>query len=283
MNKWTEIRTAYSVAQLGTISAAAEALGIHRATVTRHIDALEATLGGKVFLRHTKGYSLTEIGEDLLRVADITNEQFEMLAIRTKNRSSALTGELVITSVEIATPFLINAIKDFQVNNPDVRVRYLVSEQKLKLEYGEAHIAIRSGRKPKDQDNFAKHLLTLSSGLYAHKVYIEKFGKPESPGDLSKHRFVISEGRDLNLTFFKWIKKHITEEQIFFRSSNQRVNFNAVCSGIGVGFLPVHIAEQQKDLVQLFKPKKAWDINFWVVTHADQHESPKVQEFLKSL
>ncbi|MFT4620401.1 MAG: DNA-binding transcriptional LysR family regulator, partial [Polaromonas sp.] len=38
---WDEIRTAFHVARLGTVSGAADALGVHHATVIRHIDALE--------------------------------------------------------------------------------------------------------------------------------------------------------------------------------------------------------------------------------------------------
>ena len=41
MDKWAELRTAYQVAKLGTVSAAATALGFHRATVNRHIDVPE--------------------------------------------------------------------------------------------------------------------------------------------------------------------------------------------------------------------------------------------------
>ena len=44
MDNWDEIRTAFQVARLGTVSGAAEALGVHHATVIRHIDALEARL-----------------------------------------------------------------------------------------------------------------------------------------------------------------------------------------------------------------------------------------------
>ena len=44
IGNWDEIRTAFHVARLGTVSAAAEALGVHHATVIRHIDALEKRL-----------------------------------------------------------------------------------------------------------------------------------------------------------------------------------------------------------------------------------------------
>ncbi|CAN0602461.1 unnamed protein product, partial [Ectocarpus sp. 12 AP-2014] len=45
ISTWDEIRTAYHVAQKGTVSGAADALGVHHATVIRHIDSLEDRLG----------------------------------------------------------------------------------------------------------------------------------------------------------------------------------------------------------------------------------------------
>ncbi|NKW72158.1 LysR family transcriptional regulator, partial [Rhodobacteraceae bacterium R_SAG10] len=75
VENWDEFRTALEVARLGTVSAAAEALGVHHATVIRHIDALEARLGVKLFQRHARGYTMTEAGEDLRQVASTTDEQ----------------------------------------------------------------------------------------------------------------------------------------------------------------------------------------------------------------
>jgi len=92
MDKWTELRTAHQVAKLGTVSAAAQTLGLHRATINRHIDLLEAEIGGKIFIRHARGYTLTEIGQDVLRVAHKTEELINDLAGRVqgeKPRSKA--------------------------------------------------------------------------------------------------------------------------------------------------------------------------------------------------
>ena len=66
MDNWDEIRTAYQVARLGTVSGAAEVLGVHHATVIRHVDAQEARLGVKLFQRHARGYTATEAGAELL-------------------------------------------------------------------------------------------------------------------------------------------------------------------------------------------------------------------------
>ena len=67
MENWDEIRTAFQVARLGTVSGAAEVLGVHHATVIRHIDALEKRLGAKLFQRHARGLVLTDSGHTLYR------------------------------------------------------------------------------------------------------------------------------------------------------------------------------------------------------------------------
>ena len=41
MDNWNLIRTAYTIAKLGTVSAAAIELNLHRASVMLHVDALE--------------------------------------------------------------------------------------------------------------------------------------------------------------------------------------------------------------------------------------------------
>ena len=80
LENWDEIRTAYQVARMGTVSGAAEVLGVHHATVIRHIDALEKRLGARLFQRHARGYTATESGRDLLLVAQATEEQRRRVA-----------------------------------------------------------------------------------------------------------------------------------------------------------------------------------------------------------
>ena len=99
MDNWDEIKTAYQVARLGTVSGAAEVLGVHHATVIRHIDALEGRLGVKLFQRHARGYTSTEAGDDLFRVAQATDDQFSQLVGRIKGRGTDVSGELVVTSL----------------------------------------------------------------------------------------------------------------------------------------------------------------------------------------
>ena len=94
MDNWDEVKTALHVARIGTVSGAAEILGVHHATVIRHIDALEERLGVKLFQRHPRGYTATEAGEDLCRVAQTAQEQFAQFASRARGQGDSVSGEL---------------------------------------------------------------------------------------------------------------------------------------------------------------------------------------------
>ncbi|MFK8054135.1 MAG: LysR family transcriptional regulator [Woeseiaceae bacterium] len=79
MANWNEIHTAAQVVKLGTVSAAADALGIHRATVIRHIEQLEKDYGAKLFIRAKNGYTPTDLGVELRHVADLADARFSEL------------------------------------------------------------------------------------------------------------------------------------------------------------------------------------------------------------
>lgn len=153
IDTWDEIRTAYQVARLGTVSGAAEVLGVHHATVIRHIDALEKRLGTRLFQRHARGYTATEAGQDLLLVAQTTDEQFSQLASRIKGLGETVAGELVVTSIAGVSDLLTPVLTRFQSDHPGIVVRFLTDMRVFRLDYGEAHVAIRAGAAPQEPDN----------------------------------------------------------------------------------------------------------------------------------
>ena len=283
MDKWTELRTAYHVAKLGTVSAAAETLNIHRATVLRHVEALEAELGGTLFYRHARGYTPTDAGRDLLRVAAATEDQFRQLAGRTRGRSADVSGELVVTSVEIVAPLIMPAIERFRELNPRCTVRFEASDRVLRLEYGEAHVAIRGGAKPVDPDSVVRPFFVLRSGLYANQKYIERHGLPRRKRDYAKHLF-ISDGNPAGTRApARWLRAYAPNASVAFISDSPRLTLLAIIAGLGIGFCPEPIATEQTALVEVQAPKDRWDVQFWLVTHMDLHRTQKVQSFLKLL
>jgi len=282
MDNWDEIRTAYQVARMGTVSGAAEVLGVHHATVIRHIDALEGRLGLKLFQRHARGYTATEAGEDLLTVAKATDDQFTQLVGRLKGRGDDVTGELVITSLAALSPLLAPSIAKFQIANPGLVVRYLTGERIFRLEYGEAHVAVRAGAAPEQLDNVVQPFFRQKMKLVAHKSYIDRRGMPVG-GDLSGHDFVGHDSETSRAPFMRWLRTAIRPEQLVFRTTDNRSMENAILSGAGVGFLPAWEMARHKDLIEVAPSQEDWSAPLWLVTHVDLHRSIKVQAFLNHI
>ncbi len=283
ISTWDEIRTAYHVARAGTVSGAADALGVHHATVIRHIDSLEDRLGVKLFQRHPRGYSSTEAGQDLLQVAQATDDQFSQLVSRIRGRGDEVSGELVVTSLAFVSPRLTPTLARFQERYPDVIVRFLTGEEVLRLEYGEAHVALRAGSKPDNPDNVVQPFVPLNVTFYASEDYIERFGRPASVDDLAGHRFVSLDDFGSRAPVMRWLVGRVRPENVVFRGSDNRVLRDAILEGVGIGALTCWEAERHPNLVPLFEPQTEWSAPLWLVTHVDLHRTTKVQAFLSFL
>ncbi|MGR3571628.1 LysR family transcriptional regulator [Brevirhabdus sp.] len=283
MENWDEIRTAFHVARLGTVSAAAEELGVHHATVIRHVDALESRMGVKLFQRHARGYTATEAGRDLMVVAQTTHDQFGQLASRIKGRGEEVTGELVVTSVTPLASVLSPILVEFQAEHPELTVRYLTDERVFRLEYGEAHVAIRAGRIPQEPDNVVQPFLRLDFALYGHQSYLATVPEPDPAAGFPGQRFVALDDANSRVGFQRWIEANIPPDQVSFRTSTIHSIEEAVISGAGLGFLPTWRAERYPELRRIAPPDPALSAECWLVTHVDLHRTAKVQTFVTYL
>ena len=147
-----------------------------------------------------------------MRVAKTTDEQFNQLAMRTKGNASELSGELVITSLETMASVLMPAITAFRTKNPNVIIRYITNGRVIKLEYGEAHIAVRAGPKPTDLDNVVQPFMASEMGLYASQDYIDRKG--DIP-DLSKHDYIGPHDKNVGAPFSNGFKKTSQQSKLF--------------------------------------------------------------------
>lgn len=283
MQNWDELRTAFQVARLGTVSGAADVLGVHHATVIRHIDALEGRLGVKLFQRHARGYTPTEAGRDLLSVAQAADEQFVQLANRIKGQGETVQGELIVTSISGISDLLVPVLASFQAAYPDVTVRFLTDMRLFRLDYGEAHVAIRAGTAPQEPDNVVQPLVRVKTGLYAAQSYVAAHGQPVSEADLAAHRFITADNEASRAPFHRWLRDHVPAEALTFRASEPSAMERALRAGIGLGFLSAYRAEGDETLVEVMPPRPDWDSPLWLVTHVDLHRTRKVQAFLTHL
>ncbi len=283
MDNWDEIRTAFQVARLGTVSGAADVLGVHHATVIRHIDALEKRLGVRLFQRHARGYAATEAGRDLLGVAQATEEQFSQLSSRIKGQGETVTGELVVTSITGLADLLTPVLASFQADHPGIVVRFLTDMRLFRLDYGEAHVAIRAGGPPQEPDNVAQPLVRMRWGLYAARCYTDKHGVPANIEEFSNHRFIGTDSADARAPFFRWLRDTVPVECLTYLATEPASLEAALRAGAGIGFLAARLAEGDPDLIEVLPPRPEWDSPLWIVTHVDLHRTLKVQSFLTHL
>lgn len=276
MDHWDEIRTACHVARAGTVSGAADSLGIHHATVIRHVDALEERMGVKLFQRHARGYTPTEAGADLARIASATEEQFIQLGARLKGQGDDVSGEVVVTALASFSPRLTPVLADFQHAYPNTLVRLRTGLRLFQLEYGEAHVAVRAGQAPQEPDNVVQRFLNLDLSLYVAQDYVDRFGMP-TEDTLDQHRFIGGDDIGSRAPFMRWMNEHIPDENITFRVTDDVSLQQALRSGAGIGFAA---RGEFPELIEVMPPQPEWLSEFWLVTHVDLHRTAKVQAVL---
>ncbi|WP_425049380.1 LysR family transcriptional regulator [Psychromarinibacter sp. S121] len=283
VGNWDEVRTAYQVARLGTVSGAASVLGVHHATVIRHIDALEERLGVKLFQRHARGYTPTEAGRDLLQVAQATNDQFGQLASRIRGRGEEVTGELLITTLAGVVPAIMPVLVKFRAAHPGLIVRLLTGERLFRLEYGEAHVAIRAGAAPEEPDNVVQSLGREMGTFFAAKSYADAHGLPKDETEADKFDFVSSDVDVPRAPFDIWLRNTVPLDRIVFRSTDQSVTKSAIRAGAGIGYMPLCEGRGDPELVEVWPAREEWAAPLWLVTHVDLHRTMKVQAFTSFL
>ncbi|MEM9670075.1 MAG: LysR family transcriptional regulator [Pseudomonadota bacterium] len=281
MENWTEVKTAFLLGQMGTVSATADAIGVHRATVIRRVESLEAQLGGKLFQRHAKGYTPTELGLELIRVAEKSDDSFRSLLVRAKSQDDDLRGDFVVSCPEILDYHMFFGVKTFKSMHPDISVHFKPSDEVLKLEYGDADVALTLGRAPDHPDYIVRHLMDMPIGLFCSILKsAHELGDGEDDQSPCHCRFVRSEKAVYGDVIETWIEENIPVDQIVLTSATTSGANDAVLSGLGAGFLPCFYGRRIDSLIEVMPPAPDWVVPIWVVTHVDLHRSAKVQSFL---
>lgn len=110
-----QLRTLIHVAELGSVTAAADRLGIAQPALSRQLRLLEDDLGGALFTRHGRGMSLTELGKRVVGPSSEILMRLDDIRRCADMRSSFLTGRVRVgvtpTVAEVATLPLVRAIR----------------------------------------------------------------------------------------------------------------------------------------------------------------------------
>lgn len=281
---WNDIHVAYQVALHGTLTAAAEALGVHHSTVLRRVNALEETLDTRLFHRHARGYVPTDAGLLLTQVAENTQSDFDRLVGQLQGVDTQLTGTLLITTVNSVMEGIVPMLAEFQTLYPQIKLEYAAESRVYRLEYGEAHVSIRPGTKPTHPDYVVQHLSRQAATLYASQGYLDRYGRMKDLSDTANHRFITTFDAFPYIPSMNWLETQVRAEQIYYRCNDFVGFLPAVKAGLGIAAINCWSASHDQTLKAVLEPPKEWQSDFWLVTHRDMHRTSKVQaltQFLK--
>ncbi|MBL4834755.1 MAG: LysR family transcriptional regulator [Pseudomonas sp.] len=187
MDRITSMRVFVQAAGAGSLSAAARHQGISPAMATKHVNALEARLGVKLFHRTTRRLCLTEAGSNYLEACQrILPEIDEAEAVATSQRVKA-TGLLRINApLSFGTRFIAPLMPDFSQRHSEVKVELGLSDAQLDLIAGSWDLAIRIGRLA-DSPLHGRRLGSTWMMVCAAPDYLDRRGVPRTVGDLAQH------------------------------------------------------------------------------------------------
>ena len=188
-----------------------------------------------------------------------------------------------LEELRLLAPQLAPLLTEFQRQNPELVVRYLIGDRLFRLEYGEAHVAIRAGAAPDQPDNVVQPYAQLAVGAYASRDYVAQYGIPQGPEDYHKHRFIAADNRDSRAPYHKWLWATVPEESVTWRSTSGTAMEAALRAGAGIGGLPAAMGRNDPQLVEIHAPRPDWGSALWLVTHVDLHRTSKVQAVLRFL
>jgi DNA-binding transcriptional LysR family regulator len=274
---WDGLRYFLVAAEAGSLSSAAKALNSNQPTVGRHIDALENTLGVKLFQRSVKGISLTEEGQAVFEQAQKIQHSVVKIQRVVQGGEDHASGTVRLSLPEgLGQELLIPALDKFYKAYPDVKLIFNVSATTANLTQGEADIAVRLFR-PEEADLVIKHLGEMNIGLYASKRYEKNHGLPDRLKDLRQHK-VITYGDHLSiLPENQWLLNHSEESLRILCSDSTVTRFKATTSGIGISLQPEVLAQTNKNLIRLFKAANLPAHNVWMVYHKDLRHMSRIR------
>lgn len=171
-----------AVAEAGSFTHAAHALGLGRARVSQIVRALELRLGVKLLNRTTRSVSLTEVGAQYFDKCRLMAELGEDANAMARAAQETVGGVLRI-KLPIAGGQLVSVICAFMRENPAITVELIESDTPVNMVAERVDVAFASGT-PEDITLRAMPLGSVFEILVAAQGYIAQHGAPETPEDL---------------------------------------------------------------------------------------------------
>ena len=190
------------IVRYGSLSGAANSLGMSRSAVSKQLSALESQIGVRLLQRTTRKQALTEAGEQVYAEAQRIETSLGAIDAIRDNYAIEVRGKLKIScSTSLGRVHLVPLLYEFSRRYPAVEVNLQLEDRFVDLVAEQVDVAIRIGHLP-DSSLVAKRLGELEWQLCASPAYIAEHGSPKSPADLAHHECLFY--RNINHSMNNW-------------------------------------------------------------------------------
>lgn len=273
---WDNARVFLALHRAGTLRGAAEQLEIDQATVGRRLAAMEKSLGARLFLRTPAGYVPTPAGEMAATAATQMEQGAEQLLRQMQGIDERLCGVVRLAASDtMAQHFLMPALQQVRRQHPNIRVVLTTSTLISNLTRREADLAVRTLR-PDSPDLITRHLGKLHSGLYASQAYLDARGMPEPGKAFKEHDVVIYQRAVAPRQAEAICGESHANANVAVEVNSGLLLMDCVVAGMGVGELPIHMAESRPELKRIW-PQRHSPYDVWLVLHSDLSRSARVR------
>lgn len=263
MDKLKDMQLFCEVVERGNFANAAKSIGVTPAIVGRRIAALENSLGFVLLSRTTRKMLLTPSGKAYYEGAKKIIENLEELEDALGSEHQKTPGGVIRLSAPdgLGSPFLVEAINEFQKTYPNVRFDLLLQNNHVNLVEESIDLAFRFSFDLQDSSYIANKFGETTFNMYAAPSFIDLYGIPESFNDLENFK-CLHMGANRYGDYWNLIVdgKNITYRQPWsVVLSNTESYLAAIVKGMGIGVLPELFARSELNNKTIIKIEELAD------------------------
>lgn len=276
---WNRTRAFLATAEMGTLSAAAIALGMTQPTLSRQVAALELELGVTLFERVGQRLVLTESGVELLEHARSMNEAAMLFSLTVSGQSQQLEGLVIISVGELDAVFrLPKIIAKLRREEPKIDIEIVVTNKPSDLKRREADIAIRSFH-PTQNDLIAKKLGEEVIRLYGSHDYVKPISKTTDFKKLTDIQFIGFDQTDSLSELLNQQDWQLTKSNSQLVTTFQLLQLELCKQGLGLILLPEDMGDNVTELSCAFQhhTKPIMQLPVYLVCHQELRTNLRVR------
>jgi DNA-binding transcriptional LysR family regulator len=282
-----EVTIFVKVVQAGSFIGASRALDIPKATISRKIAQLEATLKVRLLQRTTRKVNLTEVGRLYFDRCVRVLKDLEAANLAIAELQSVPYGTLRLSaSVVFGVTILDRWVAEFMTLYPQINVEVFLTNQYVDLVAKGIDTAIRSGIP--DSALVSHRLGAVPYWICASPAYLMTHPAPNHPQDLLEHHCLTIASENLS-EILPWSLKRGKEIVEVKVPSRMRTNDflmikQLLMAGSGIAFTPGSLVIdeiQAGTLVRLLSDWLLAERELYLVYPSDRHLSPKLRAWVE--